>query len=256
MQLELELPAHTSLNETLAIANLLRTRLLEHEQVEQVHWFLGESAPTFYYNIIPRRKNISRYAEALVQLKQAEGSRAVIHELQAALDREFPGARLLLRQLEQGPPFGAPIEVRLYGPDLQRLQTLGDEVRGILVQTPDVIHTRAELSEALPKLALAVDEEQARLAGLDHTSIARQLDAALEGHGWGIGSRSHRGIAGPRSRLGCRSRGTRSCCVHRSDAGRGRTVQRLPRRSPFDRCTDQSGTGNRHHPQIQRPADE
>jgi multidrug efflux pump subunit AcrB len=71
--------------------------------------------------------------------------------------------------------------VRLYGPDLQRLRTLGDEVRQILAQTPNVIHTRAELSEALPKLALAVDEEQARLAGLDHTMIARQLNSALEG---------------------------------------------------------------------------
>ena len=42
-------------------------------------------------------------------------------------------------------------------------------------------HTAASLSEALPRLALAVDEEQARRSGLDNRAIARQLQAGLEG---------------------------------------------------------------------------
>ena len=46
---------------------------------------------------------------------------------------------------------------------------------------PEVVHSSASLAEALPKLAIQVDEEQARLAGLDHTAVAQQLDAALEG---------------------------------------------------------------------------
>ena len=58
----------------------------------------------------------------------------------------FPNARLLVRQLGQGPPFDAPVEIRLFGPDLERLRELGDEIRGMLAETPDVIHTRAELS--------------------------------------------------------------------------------------------------------------
>ena len=37
------------------------------------------------------------------------------------------------------------------------------------------------MGEALPKLGLHLDEEQARLAGLNNTEIARQLDANLEG---------------------------------------------------------------------------
>lgn len=181
VQVELELPPHASLAETLQTAQALRTRMLEHAEVDEVHWFLGESAPTFYYNLIPRRKNAPRYAQALVQLRDAAEAREVIHQLQAELDAGFPGARLLVRQLEQGPPFDAPVEMRLYGPDLERLRILGDEVRGILADVPDVIHTRAELSEALPKLSLTVDEDQARLAGLDPMAIARQLNSTLEG---------------------------------------------------------------------------
>lgn len=181
IQVELELGAHASLSETLAVTEAIRQQALKHEGVEQVHWFLGESAPTFYYNVIPRRKNTPRYAQALVQLREAKGAREIIHQLQDDLNKVVPDARVLVRQLEQGPPFDAPVEVRLFGPDLQRLRELGDEVRAILVSTPDVIHTRGELSEAVPKIVLGVDEEEARLAGLDHLSIAAQLDATLEG---------------------------------------------------------------------------
>ena len=83
--------------------------------------------------------------------------------------------------MEQGAPFDAPIELRVYGSDLDRLPELGTRLQAELVKTPNVIHTRANLTETLPKLALNLDEEQLRLAGLDKTAIARQLDTSLEG---------------------------------------------------------------------------
>ena len=180
-QIELKLPPQASLDETLQVASEVRQRLLHHDRVERVHWFLGESSPTFYYNVVPRRKNTPRYAQALVQLDSAEGAREVIRDLQRELDAAFPSSQLLVRQLEQGPPFDAPVEVRLYGPDVQRLRELGDEVRAVMAGTPDVIHTSSELSEALPSLELDVDEEAVRLAGLSRGEMARQLEATLEG---------------------------------------------------------------------------
>jgi multidrug efflux pump subunit AcrB len=180
-QLELELPASASLGQTLARAEAVRERILSDPAVDRVDWFLGESAPTFYYNLLPRNAQVSRYAQGLVTLESADDLRDVIRRLQDQLDREFPDARVLARQLEQGPPFAAPIEVRLFGPDLERLRELGDELRLHLSEVPEVIHTKAELSEPAAKLMVVVDEEDARLAGLNHTSIARQLDANLEG---------------------------------------------------------------------------
>jgi multidrug efflux pump subunit AcrB len=131
--------------------------------------------------VIPRRKATPRYAQALVQLESDDGVRELIQQLQQDLDDQFPQARVLVRQLEQGPPFNAPIEVRLFGPDLERLQELGEQVSAVLARTPQVIHVRSEMSEALPKLAVRVDEERARLAGLDHQAIAQQLNSTLEG---------------------------------------------------------------------------
>lgn len=181
INIELELSAHASLAETRETIAAIREVVLEHPQVRGIEWFLGESAPQFYYNIIAKRENSSNFAQALVQLNSAHGGRQLIHELQQELDRKVPHSRVLVRQLEQGPPFDAPIEVRLFGPDLHQLSQSGDELRTILSETPDVLHHKAELADPLPKLTLKIDEEQARLAGLDHAEISRQLNAALEG---------------------------------------------------------------------------
>ncbi len=180
-QIEVDLPAHASLKQTLAITEAMRERLLRREQVEQVQWFIGESAPVFYYNVIPTRSNSSRYAQAIIQLNTEHGTRRLIQSLQKEMDQAFPGARILVRQLEQGPPFEAPVEVRIIGPDREVLREYGDRMRTILSHVTDVIYTRADLSETLPKLNIQVDEEKARLATLDRTAIANQLNAALEG---------------------------------------------------------------------------
>ena len=181
IHIELELGPQSSLNGTLATTEQIRRTLMEEAEIQRVDWFIGESAPAFYYNLIPRRAAVSQYAQALVKLNSFENQAELIHRLQTKLDREFSHARVLVRQLEQGPPFDAPVEVRLFGPDLDRLQQLGAEVRSILVQTPGVIHTRSELDEVLPKIAFDIKEERARAAGLSLTDIAWQLNASTEG---------------------------------------------------------------------------
>ncbi|MCP4039725.1 MAG: efflux RND transporter permease subunit, partial [bacterium] len=79
------------------------------------------------------------------------------------------------------PPFEAPIEVRITGPDLEILRRLGEDVRRVLIETDGVTYTAAKLSGGEPKLVLATDEAEARLADLELVGIARQLDARLEG---------------------------------------------------------------------------
>jgi multidrug efflux pump subunit AcrB len=181
LQIELEMPSHASLQETHRLADQVRQRLRRYPEIQEVHWFIGESAPMFYYNLVGRRKDTAHYAQALVQLTEVSSDTSLIHQLQRDLDRAFPGARLLVRQLEQGPPFDAPLELRLLGPDLERLEELASEIRSVLAQTPGVIHTRTESASTLPNVSVRVDETAARLAGLDHRVIAQQLESTLEG---------------------------------------------------------------------------
>lgn len=179
--IELELPQNASFAELETLTDRISQRLRVEPRVKQSTWLLGRSAPTFYYNIITRRANAREYAHGIVQLDTAVGSRAVIRDLQTRLQKEFPEARLLARQLEQGPPFTAPIEVRFFGPDLDTLRTLGETTRRILSELPNVVHTRVELNDVTPTVSVNVSTEDARMTGMRPGDIAAQLSGQLEG---------------------------------------------------------------------------
>jgi multidrug efflux pump subunit AcrB len=180
-QIEFELPSQTAMAATQQQVMAARDLALQHPEVKDIHWFLGRSAPSFFYNVVDNRRNAQNYAQGIVQLTTTENLRQTIQTLQTELDRAFPDAQVLVKQLEQGPPFDAPIELRLYGADMDGLRELGNQLRAELAQVEDVIHTRANLTAALPKLALQVDEAQAQRIGLDNRTIASQLNAALQG---------------------------------------------------------------------------
>ena len=179
--IELELSSSTSIEETKSNVLKVNSILHNHPEIVNVHWLLGRNAPKFYYNLREVIENLSNYAQALVQITSPEETKELIHTLQQELNSAFPSARILVKQLEQGPPIDAPIELRVYGSDLELLKEIGDKIRLELIQIKDVIYTDADLSETSPKFKLQLDEEEIRLAGLDYTAIAQQLEANLEG---------------------------------------------------------------------------
>lgn len=180
-QIEVQLPNQSAIAQTRDLVLAARDRIQQHPHVEDVHWFIGESAPSFFYNVVASQENAPFYAQGIVQLQGTDGLRQTIQSLQTDLDAAFPAAQILVRQLEQGPPFDAPIELRVYGSDMVQLRAIGNDLRTKLTQFDQVTHTRASLTEALPKLALQVDETQARRAGLDNRAISQQLQTTLDG---------------------------------------------------------------------------
>ncbi|WP_031294188.1 efflux RND transporter permease subunit [Leptolyngbya sp. Heron Island J] len=181
LQVEVEFAPQTAIVQTREQMLQARQVVLENPNVDEVHWFVGESAPKFYYNFTGNRRNQTQYAQAMVQLNTNQNLAELVRTLQTQLDNVLPAARVLVKQLEQGPPFDAPIELRLYGPNIAELRRLGVQARQILTSVPDVVYVRDDLTEALPKLGLTIDEEQAQQAGLNNTAIAQQLEAYLEG---------------------------------------------------------------------------
>ncbi len=180
-QIQLELAANASMSETEALARQIRKAALEDPRILDVHWFIGESAPAFYYNIIPDKSNLPNFAQALVKCRASKDATGAIASLQAIVMEQFPQAHCVVRQLEQGPPFSAPIEILVLGNDLQQLKQLGEEIRLVLSQTPLVTHTRSEMQEIIPKAVIDIDDQSAYLAGYDSTSIAQTLNFTLDG---------------------------------------------------------------------------
>ncbi|MEM9300971.1 MAG: efflux RND transporter permease subunit [Pseudomonadota bacterium] len=178
---EVRLPPQTSIRGTEQVIAEIRKRLAGEETLVTQHWFAGRNAPSFYYNMMQRNDGAANFAQGMIKVTDFRAANQLIPVLQRDLDRSFPEAQILVRKLEQGPPFNAPVELRIYGPSLDRLAVLGDELRRIMSEVPDVVHTRATLEDARPKVFLRTREEVARQTGLELTDIASQLEATLDG---------------------------------------------------------------------------
>ena len=181
IQIEIELPARESIEKTFQVVQKVDHSVRAKESVRRAHWFAGRSAPTFYYNVVPRRRGTPYYAQAIVELSATKSIANLAKELQQELDVAHPDCRIVVRQLEQGPPFDAPVEIRIAGPNLQVLQDLGTQVRLLLSQTPNVLHTRSDLEQSIPKLVLELDDIELSKAGLNRRDINRFLYTTLEG---------------------------------------------------------------------------
>jgi multidrug efflux pump subunit AcrB len=180
-QVQVVLPPHASIEETRRVALRVRERIEAHPDVLASHWIVGESAPRVFYNMFANNDGLPSFAGAFVTTRSADATLRLLPGLQAELIAAFPEARVMALPFEQGPPFDAPIEARLVGPDLETLRRFGEELRAVLTRTDGVTFTSAKLAGGEPKLVVAADESAARLAGLRLADIAEQLHARFEG---------------------------------------------------------------------------
>lgn len=178
---ELRLSPQSSLTATKQAADLADAILEADDRIVSADWFVGNSVPSFYYNVIMDQDGAKDYAEAMVTAKSLTGIKDLQNEMQQKLSEALPDAQVLVRFLAQGPPTEAPFELRIYGRELKTLQRLGEEARALLAQVPEITVSFATIAGGEPKLWLAADEDDALQAGLTLAQVADGLSAKLQG---------------------------------------------------------------------------
>ncbi|AZL61437.1 efflux RND transporter permease subunit (plasmid) [Tabrizicola piscis] len=184
--IELRMPPATGILATEAAARELDKALRADERIRRTAWYIGESAPTQFYNVISSESANPAFAQGIIDTTSEVATETLLATLQPILDRGFPGAEILIFGYDLGPPVASPIEMRIVGPELPQLAALGQEMAAIMGSVPQVVHARALVTTNQPNLRLTIDEAAVRLAGLDLTSVAGQLDAALAGRTGGF----------------------------------------------------------------------
>ncbi|MEL7499895.1 MAG: efflux RND transporter permease subunit [Planctomycetota bacterium] len=181
IQVEVELPAASTIDAT-RTASLRASQILSNESaIKNQYWFIGQSAPTFYYNVVPRRRGTPFYAQAFVEVDPSQSIDSLAQRLQETLDAELRGGRVVVRKLEQGPPFDAPIEIRIVGDELAVLEDSGNEIRKILTEIPEVVHTRADLGDTLPKFVFQFDDRMSQQGPYSSQETSQFIYSAMEG---------------------------------------------------------------------------
>ena len=154
LNMELYLPASAGIESTLEATRRLSDVMNKQEDIIGLNWFVGSSAPSFYYNLKQGKDGAQNYAQAMITTTDYRAANRLVSVLQREIDSAFPEYQALVRRLEQGPPADAPVELRLMGSSVEQLKDVGEKLRRIALATEDVVHVRDSLSEVVPKVWL------------------------------------------------------------------------------------------------------
>jgi multidrug efflux pump subunit AcrB len=181
LYVQVKLPDGRSIYDTHALALQIDQHIRAHPLVRRVDWTLGESPPAFYYNMIRSHEGEPSWAEALVLTHDKDQTDDLIRQLQGEMDSKYPQARIVVRGIDQGPPVNAPVEVEIFGSNLEVLRALGEEFRLRMERIANVTHTNTSLVAGAPKVVFNLDQNKLRLANLQLSDVAGTLEGALQG---------------------------------------------------------------------------
>ena len=179
--IEMRLDTSASLRESEALARRADRLIRRHPEVRALEWTLGRSAPPFYYNLKRDQDGVPSYGQAQVRVRSVEDAQRLMPKLQEELDRALPSAQFLVRELMQGPPVDAPVEVRVFGRRIETLRALGEALRLRMSRVPEIAQSTASASGNQPRLYFDVDEAELRAFGLGGVDLAALLQAHFDG---------------------------------------------------------------------------
>lgn len=175
-------PLQSSLKTTDLVTQEVEKEIIELPQLKNFATNVGKGNPRIYYNENPENERPD-YAQIYVQLDPETSppdKMDVISQLQAKF-ANYPGAKIEIKNFEQGPPVTAPIEVRLSGDNLDSLRTLAAKVETLLQQTEGTIYVNNPVANLKTDIRVAIQKQKARQLGVGIVDIDRTVRMAIAG---------------------------------------------------------------------------
>jgi len=175
-------PAQSSLGFTDSVARDVERQLAKEPLVRYYATHTGKGNPVIYYNE-PQENERTNYAQVFVQLDQEttpDTKLALIEKLREKWT-PYTGAKVEVHNFQQGPLEVAPIEVRLFGDDLDTLRAMAAKVEDILKQTPGTIYVDNPVSILNANVKVDINREKAQMLGVSTASIDRSVRMAIAG---------------------------------------------------------------------------
>jgi multidrug efflux pump len=177
--IDVELPESASIAQTRIVCRQIASVLQSRSEIALAAIFIGGTSPRFYYNVEPREPG-DHLAQILINTFDQKQVVPLLAQLRHDLDGRVAGARCIVKQLEQGPPVNAPIQIRLSGDNLDTLRELADRVSSSLREA-QAYHVHDDLGRRLPSLEIQIDQERANTLGIDNALIGHITQAAFSG---------------------------------------------------------------------------
>jgi len=179
--IEVDTPNGSNIYETNRAVRFVESVLDTTDYVKDYTSNIGHGNPQVYYNRIPEsyKKN---HGQLLVNFEQwnQEAFYSSLRQFRKSFDR-YPGAQITFRELKNGAPFNAPIEIRILGEQLDTLKSLSYRVEDIIQNTDGTIDIDNPLAINRTNLKVDINRDKVALLGLSLASVDRTVRAAMSG---------------------------------------------------------------------------
>lgn len=167
------------------------TKAIEKElkQLPDVKYYtsnVGKGNPRVYYNMQQAREDVS-YADIFVQLHDDVKSKEKIALIEDLRKKWTPylGAKVEVRDFEQGVPIISPVEVKILGDNLDSLQSLSYRIEDILKRTEGTEYVNNPIKNNKTDIKVNINREKAMALGVPTSSIDQTIRVALSGYSVG-----------------------------------------------------------------------
>jgi len=178
---EIETPEGTSLAETDRAVRYAEQVIGAMPGTKSIFANIGKDNPAVYYNVFQRAEAPNRgQLLVLIDKYDNDGTPRALDSLRATL-ANYPGARIEVKEFENGPPIDAPIAMRIEGPDLDTLQRLARQFERVLVETEGTQYVNNPVRLRRSDLRVYVDKQKAGLLGVPGAEVERTLRLGIAG---------------------------------------------------------------------------
>lgn len=185
--IDITTPPQSNIFYTDSITRKIEATLDSMPQVQYFSTNVGKGNPQVYYNVNQSNQR-SDFAELFVQLQpdtKPDEKLEIIQKLRTFWT-PFPGAKVEVKDFEQGTPMISPVEVRLFGSNLDTLQNLAADVEDLLQQTPGTLYINNPVRNNKTDIRLDIDRQKALALGVPTMQIDQTVRMALAGADIGI----------------------------------------------------------------------
>jgi multidrug efflux pump subunit AcrB len=183
---QIEMPQGTAQVETEKALHYAESVLRKHPEIRWQMSNLGHANPQIYYNVRSQDTR-ANMAEIFADLKEYDEVKtpALMDELRSDFAR-YPGAQIILRIFQNGPPIEAPVAVRIVGNDLAVLKEISARVSRLMEDTPGIRDVTNPMRLDRTDLNLGINSEKAAMVGVPAGEIDRTVRLAIVGETAGV----------------------------------------------------------------------
>ncbi len=180
--IDITTPLQSNIDYTNKIASEIESELKKYPEIKYVSTNVGKGNPFVYYNVVQKNET-SNFAQMFVQLDNdlSPAKKLVLIEELRKKWYTYPGAKVEVKNFEQGANMSAPVEVRVFGENLDTLRSVAAKIEGLLKHTEGTIYVNNPLSNLQSDILVDINKEKAQALGIPTINIAKTVRLAVAG---------------------------------------------------------------------------